>query len=59
MLIDFTTNQDSTARNDILNGLGLYSATIMSAPDPKSSVQYRLILGSDYKPCFQPQELSH
>jgi len=27
-------------------------------PDPNSSVQYRLILGYDYQPCFQPESLS-
>ncbi len=59
VLIDFTAAQDPAARGAILNGLGLYSATVMSAPDPSSGVQYRLILGSDYQPCFQPQDLSH
>jgi LCP family protein required for cell wall assembly len=59
VLIDFTAGQDSAARGALLNGLGLYSATILSSPDPASSVQYRLILGSDYQPCFQPQDLSH
>jgi hypothetical protein len=59
VLIDFTAAQDAGARNALLTGLGLYSATVMSTPDPTSSVQYRLILGADYKPCFQPQDLSH
>jgi hypothetical protein len=59
LLIDFTTAQDGAARGAILNGLGLYSANTLSSPDPKSSVQYRLILGYDYQPCFQPQELEH
>ena len=59
VLIDFTAGQDSSIRSGILNGLGLYSATVMSAPDTSSGVQYRLILGADYKPCFQPQDLSH
>jgi len=59
VLIDSTTAQDPSARSTILNGLGLYSASIMSAPDPNAASQYRLILGADYKPCFQPQDLSH
>jgi hypothetical protein len=59
VLIDATIAQDPSPRNAILSGLGLYSATIMSAPDPNAAAQYRLILGYDYQPCFQPQDLSH
>jgi LCP family protein required for cell wall assembly len=59
VLMDLTTTQDAAARGALLDGLGLYSANVMSTPDPKSSVQYRLILGYDYQPCFQPQNLSH
>jgi hypothetical protein len=59
MLIDYTSTQDASAREALLSGLGLDSAGITSSPDPKSPVQYRLIIGSDYKPCFQPQDLSH
>ncbi len=59
VLVDLTAAQDPAARNAILNSLGLYSATVMSAPDPNSPTQYRLVLGNDYQPCFQPQDLSH
>ncbi len=59
VLIDMTSTQDSNARTVILNSLGLYSASILSSPEPGSSVQYRLIIGYDYQPCFQPQDLSH
>jgi polyisoprenyl-teichoic acid--peptidoglycan teichoic acid transferase len=59
VLVDLTAAQDPPARSAILNSLGLYSATVMSAPDPNSPTQYRLVLGNDYQPCFQPQDLSH
>ncbi len=59
VLIDYTSAQDPAAQGALLDGLGLYSATVTSSPDPNSSVQYRLIVGYDYKPCFQPQDLSH
>jgi LCP family protein required for cell wall assembly len=59
VLIDSTTAQDANERNAILNSLGLYSATILSMPDTNSSSNYRLVLGNDYQPCFQPQDLSH
>lgn len=58
-LIDYTSAQDPGARGALLDGLGLYSATVLSSPDPNSSVQYRLVVGYDYQPCFQPQDLSH
>ena len=60
VLIDYTSAQDASARNTILASLGLTnSATVLSAPEPNSAAQYRLILGYDYQPCFQPQDLSH
>ncbi|HTO99969.1 MAG TPA: LCP family protein [Anaerolineales bacterium] len=59
MLIDFTTGQDQASRDAILNVLGVTSAQIMSAPDTNSKMQYRLIVGADYQPCFKPQDLSH
>jgi LCP family protein required for cell wall assembly len=59
VLVDSTATQDPTERNAILNSLGLYSATVISSPDPNSRTPYRLVLGYDYQPCFQPQDLSH
>ena len=59
VLIDSTAAQDPNARNTILNCLGLYSARVVSLPDPHSATSYRLVLGNDYQPCFQPQNLSH
>jgi polyisoprenyl-teichoic acid--peptidoglycan teichoic acid transferase len=59
VLTDYTTAQDPNIRSAILTGLGLRSTTILSAPNPNSPAQYRLILGFDYQPCFQPQDLSH
>ncbi len=59
VLVDSTTTQDPAERNAILNSLGLYSATVLSMPDPSSATRYRLVLGYDYQPCFQPQNLSH
>jgi LCP family protein required for cell wall assembly len=59
VLIDMTKSQDSSARNAILANLGLSSAKILSIPNATGPIQYRVILGSDYQPCFQPQDLSH
>jgi LCP family protein required for cell wall assembly len=59
VLVDYTPAQDPNQRQAIVSSLGIYNANIISLPDGNSPVQYRVILGSDYQPCFQPQDLSH
>jgi hypothetical protein len=59
VLVDFTPAQDPSARAALLAALGLYSASEIALPDGGSPVAYRVILGFDYEPCFQPQDLSH
>ena len=59
VLVDFTPGQDPNQRQTILSTLNLFSANVISQPDANSPVQYRVILGYDYEPCFQPQDLSH
>jgi LCP family protein required for cell wall assembly len=59
LLVDATVSQDPATRDEILAVLGLSSANVVSAPDANSTAQYRVVLGFDYQPCFQPQDLSH
>jgi hypothetical protein len=59
VLVDFTSGQDSNQQQAIISTLNLFSANIISLPDANSPVKYRVILGQDYEPCFQPQDLSH
>ena len=59
ILVDFTPAQDPNQRQTILTVLNLFSANVISQPDVNSPVQYRVILGYDYQPCFKPQDLSH
>ena len=59
ILTDATTAQDPAAREALLSTLGLDSATVVSAPDATAAVPYRLVLGQDYQPCFQPEDLQH
>jgi hypothetical protein len=59
VIVDFTPGQDANQRQAIISSLNLYSANIISLPDANSPMQYRVILGYDYEPCFQPQDLSH
>ena len=57
-LIDLTTTQDVARSQNILAIMGLSQAQILSLPTPGSPIQYRLILGTDYQPCFQPETIS-
>jgi hypothetical protein len=59
VIVDFTSTQDPNQRSSIRNVLGLFSANEISLPNPNSPVQYRVILGYDYEPCFKPEQLSH
>ncbi|MBK8615575.1 MAG: LCP family protein [Anaerolineales bacterium] len=59
VIVDFTPAQDPAQRQTIITTLNLFAANIISLPDANSPVQYRVILGNDYEPCFQPQDLSH
>lgn len=59
VIVDFTLGQDASQRQVIINVLGLYSANVISLPDSNSTAQYRVILGADYKACFQPEDLTH
>jgi len=58
-LVDLNAATDAERNNTLLAILGLPAANLASIPDADSSVNYRLILGADYQPCFSPEGLSH
>lgn len=59
LLIDYTPEQDASAGATILASLSLPANRLVGQATPGSPVAYRLILGEDYKPCFNPSKLSH
>jgi LCP family protein required for cell wall assembly len=59
VLYDFTIEQNPTQSNALLAALALPASALVASPDPKGSLAYRLILGLDYNPCFNPANLSH
>ncbi len=59
VIVDFTSNQDANERQAIIAALNLSSANVISLPNGNPNAQYGVILGADYDPCFQPQDLSH
>ena len=58
ILIDLTVSQDYARSLNILTVMGIPQAQILSLPTPNSPIQYRLILGYDYQPCFQPEAMT-
>ncbi|HZD55821.1 MAG TPA: LCP family protein [Anaerolineales bacterium] len=56
---DFTPGQDAELSAALLEALGLPSSSLIANPDSESSVQYRLVLGDDYNPCFNPADFLH
>jgi len=59
LLYDFTADQDPAQSSAILLALGLPASSLVNRPDPKGAQDYRLIIGADYNPCFNPANLSH
>ncbi len=58
-LIDLNSVTDADRNSVVLAILGLSPASLASIPTSNSAVNYRLVLGSDYQPCFSPEQLSH
>ncbi len=58
-LVDMNAVTDANRNNTILSALGLPQSNLAVIPDSSSPVNYRLILGADYNPCFRPEQLSH
>ncbi len=58
MLIDLTPSPDVARGEALLQVLGFSPSQLFSLPDLNGTVHYRLILGRDYRPCFQPETLA-
>jgi hypothetical protein len=58
-LIDFTVTQDPARLSAVAAVLGFSPTALRAAPSEGSPASYRVILGSDYQTCFEPETLSH
>ncbi len=56
LLYDLTLEQDHTKSAQLLNVLGLNENALVSAPSPASKTPYALIIGADYRTCFNPTD---
>ncbi|HJW90973.1 MAG TPA: LCP family protein, partial [Anaerolineales bacterium] len=57
-LYDFRVAQDPERSTHLLSSLGLPETHLVASPDLTSPVPYRLVLGEDYQPCFDPAGLN-
>jgi polyisoprenyl-teichoic acid--peptidoglycan teichoic acid transferase len=54
ILFDYSQDQDFEKSRALLKALGLPSSSLEAAPNGNSKYAYRLVIGSDYNPCFNP-----
>lgn len=54
LLYDYTIGQEARQSEILLKVLGLRQSNLVPAPGDSSQFSYRLILGEDYNPCFNP-----
>jgi polyisoprenyl-teichoic acid--peptidoglycan teichoic acid transferase len=50
-LYDYTGNANPGALSTMLKALNLRQSQVVSQPDPNRTVDYRIVLGSDYNSC--------
>ncbi|MBE0411541.1 MAG: LCP family protein, partial [Anaerolineales bacterium] len=57
VLIDLTVDQIGEELQTMGRALGLSPSALIANPDPESEFDYRLIIGENYDPCFNPAAL--
>ncbi|MBN2388171.1 MAG: LCP family protein [Anaerolineales bacterium] len=58
LLYDLTAVQDPNRAASLLAILGLPTSALVSAPMPDAGVAYVLIVGTNYQPCFNPENMA-
>jgi LCP family protein required for cell wall assembly len=58
-LYDLTSAQDPNRSAALLTIFGLPQSRLQPATEPKAASAYRLVIGSDFDPCFNPIQLVH
>ncbi|MGH2582721.1 MAG: LCP family protein [Anaerolineales bacterium] len=56
-VIGLSQKTDQAEIDTLMASLGLSATRFEHAPQPGASAEYRLILGEDYNPCFDPSKL--
>lgn len=57
LLYDFSSAQDPEITNNLLDLFGLDPSLLANVPTENPPVDFLIILGSDFDPCFDPKEI--
>ena len=57
MLYQFNDDQEPELTSKLLAILGLKSDNLIIQTDPNIESHYRLVLGTDFNPCFNPAKI--
>jgi LCP family protein required for cell wall assembly len=57
LIFDYTENQDPGQASNLLRLFELNEYRLIKFPDPTYPYDYKVILGADYDPCFQPKDI--
>lgn len=58
MLYDYTATQNIADSDRLLSILGLSREQLIFSPNASSNIDYRLVIGADYDPCFSPSKIT-
>ncbi|MDX9991844.1 MAG: LCP family protein [Anaerolineales bacterium] len=58
LLYDLSPDQNPARAASLLAVLGLGEQALVAVPDSKDKLDYILVVGNDYQPCFKPAELT-
>jgi hypothetical protein len=58
LIFDHTEEQDPQQAVNLLNLFGLNEFRLIKFPDPTYPYDYKVILGADYEPCFEPKNIT-
>jgi LCP family protein required for cell wall assembly len=59
ILFDYAAGEDLEQRDLLLRSLGLSASSLVAGNAPEGDLSFRLVIGEDYNPCFDPASLSH
>ncbi|MGD8458599.1 MAG: LCP family protein [Anaerolineales bacterium] len=57
LIFDYTEDQDSKQAGNLLELFELDESRLIKNPDPSYPYDYKVVLGSDYDPCFRPKDI--
>ena len=57
LIFDYTEDQDPKQASNLLELFELDGSRLIKNPDPSYPNDYKVVLGTDYDPCFRPKDI--